>query len=60
MRLKIVDECYPPSVTCFGVTQSIELKRDAVGNAELLQQLISKAQKLDIGLGLGGADHLRV
>ena len=35
-------------------------QRHAVGDAELLQQLVAEAQDLDVGLRLGGADDLGV
>ena len=60
MRLEMVDQRGAPCLTAVAVAQRVELQRHAIGNTQLVQQLVGHRQQFHIGLRLGGTDDLRI
>ena len=60
MRAEIFDQRQPPRLAARRIAERVEVQRHAVGDAQLLQQLVGHRQQLDIGHGFRGADDLGV
>ena len=56
----MLDQRRAPGLAARRVAERVELQRHAVGDAQLLEQLVGHRQQLDIGLRLGRADDLGV
>ncbi len=57
---EMLDQRGAPRVACLGIAQGVELERHALGDAELVEQLIGEDEQFDIRRGLGRADDLGV
>ncbi len=57
---EVLDQCHAPGLAARRVAERVELQRDAVGNAQFLQQLVGHRQQFDVGLRLARADDLGV
>lgn len=60
MRLEMRHQPRTPRLARLGVAQGIELQRHALGDAELVQQLVRHHQQLDVRRRFGRAQYLGV
>src|SRR5699024_4763474 len=49
-----------PGFACLGIAERVQLERDAIGDAELPQQLVAETEQLHIRLRFVRANDLRI